>query len=80
MNPTQASKILGCTPTHVRHMIRNGVIKAKKNSIGESYSGKEMFQYNIDKEEVQRVKKLKIKPRGMPRGGREKIKSTKKFS
>lgn len=77
MSPKEAAKILGCSPNNVRVMIRNGVMKAKTQKLYQDKHGKMMFQYLISETEVARVKALDIKPRGVPRGPKTRVKLRK---
>lgn len=73
MNTYEAAKILGCTPPHVRRLIAKGTLKAKKIMIGADFRGKPKYFHDISPAEVQRVKGLPIKARGVPRGSQKKI-------
>lgn len=61
MTPSQAARIIGCSVSQVRHLIRTGKIKAKivrAPGLGGSYK--------VSPQEVRRYKALKLG--GFPRG------------
>ncbi len=63
MTPSQAAKVIGCTPGQVRTLIRTGKIQARMNLVPNPYGG---YYYDIKPHEVRRY--AKTKTGGWPRG------------
>lgn len=63
MTPSQAAESIGCSPQYVRSLCRRKKLAAKrvKNRHGQ-------LEYEIERAEVERFKKLPIVERGVPRG------------
>jgi excisionase family DNA binding protein len=68
MSPSEAAQEIGCSKQHVRWMINNGKIEAKKIKSKHNQWG---YEYEITKKEVDRVKKT-TSTRGCPRGATRK--------
>lgn len=64
MTPTQAAKVIGCSPTYLRDLIRAGKVAARK--VQDKYSPS-AFHYQITPKEVARIK---AQPRRSTRGKR----------
>ena len=67
MTPTQAAKIIGCSPQQVRTLCRKGVIKASRIRI--PWSGG--HYYDITEKEARRYRDEPIN-QGFPRGKKRK--------
>lgn len=66
MTTTEAAKIIGCSPQHVRYLVSRGWIKATRRRAPGGY-------YNdITKEEAEKYRDT-VQVRGFPRGQKRKI-------
>ena len=65
MTTREAAKIIGCSIQHVRTLIRQGKLKAKRIESDQNQYG---FRFVIDKREAVRFAKLPVPARGFPRG------------
>lgn len=65
MTPQKAAKIIGCSATQVRNLIRNGDIQADPQKMPGG------FWYDIELSEVRRFKRIPQK-QGFPRGQKRK--------
>ena len=65
MTPTQASKIIGCSPQQVRYLARHGKIKASKEILPWGY------HWNLDPKSVTSYAR-KPQTQGFPRGKKHK--------
>jgi len=66
MTPSQAASLIGCTPSQVRWMIRNGKLKAEKRKTINNQHG---FEYVVLKRDAERIKnKYEEGHVGKPRG------------
>jgi hypothetical protein len=63
MTPTEAAKLIGCTPQQVRTQIRRGVICARRVAL----AGTSRYCWDIHPQEVARYRD-KPQPCGFPRG------------
>lgn len=70
MSPLEAARKINCCPTYIRYLIRKGILKAKKHSVGKSYTGKEMFMYDITPFDLKSFQNREIKSRGIKRGSK----------
>ena len=73
MTPTQAAKVIGCSPQYVRDLIRSGKIKARQvfdEHFTNRKTGEPGFYYWITMKEVEKAKNLpKRSTRGKKRAG-----------
>ena len=61
MTPTKAAEVIGCSPQHVRTLIRAGKLKATRRK----YPGG--YYYDVTSREAKRYRNLPL-TRGWPRG------------
>ncbi len=69
MTPKEAAKIIGCSDSHVRHLVLLGKIKASRR---QTHTNRYRCLLDIPKEEAERYKNIKHVqgwPRGKPRKG-----------
>ena len=62
MTPKQAAKIIGCSTTQVRHLIRKGTIRATKQLNDYGYT------YQVSRKEAERYRDKPQTAGGWPRG------------
>lgn len=64
MTPREASELIGCSVSHIRHLIREGLLKAKAVKSVHNQHG---YEWDVDKKDCLR---FKDKPQtvGFPRG------------
>ena len=66
ITPKQAAKIIGCSTTQVRHLIRKGGIKARREQTDTNQTGYR-YRYLISVAEAERYRDTP-QTRGWPRG------------
>lgn len=64
MKPSEAAKIIGCSTTQVRHLIRKGKIQATKKESPTFYG----YTYHITQTEAERYRDKPQTGGGWPRG------------
>lgn len=64
MTPSEAAKVIGCSPQQVRTLIRVGLVSARKVKTKNNQFG---YRYEISLEEAERYRD-KPQGRGYPRG------------
>ena len=67
MKPTEAAKIIGISPQHVRTLIRNGTLLAKRIVRDYDGDGNPLYVYDLSAKQVQAYAK-QPQLRGWPRG------------
>ena len=67
MKPTEAAKIIGCSPQQVRTLIRQGKLRARRVKTDTDRNGKRLYVYHLTKDQVVRYAALP-QTRGYPRG------------
>jgi len=66
MSPTKAAEIIGCSPRHVRTLIRSGKLAAERTVDGGTFA----VRYEITAEELRRFLRGASSGRGFPRGAK----------